>query len=93
MAGAREPLTGTVTSFVAKALDDGLNAAMEVDEFIDAIKEKVPETYLQDLVKYTASDIIASIREHAPKSLALSPGGLEFTDGVMRRLRAMYGIT
>lgn len=93
MAGAKEPITGTMASFVAKALDDGLNAAVEVDEFIDMVKEKVPETYLQDLVKYTANEILASIKEHAPKSLSLSPGGVEFTVAVMRRLRAMYGIT
>jgi hypothetical protein len=93
MAGAKEPLSGTAASFVARAIDDGLNAAMEVDEFINSIRGKVPETYLQDLVKYTAPEIIASVREHAPKSLVLSPGGVEFTVNVMRRLRAMYGIT
>jgi hypothetical protein len=92
MAGAREPLSGTAASFVAKAIDDGMNDAMEVDEFIDAVKQKVPESYLQDLVKYTPQEVIASVREHAPKSLALSPGGLEFTAAVMTRLRAMYGI-
>ena len=93
MAGAREPLSGTAASFVAKAIDDGMNDAMEVDEFIDAVKQKVPESYLQDLVKHTPQEVIASVREHAPKSLALSPGGLEFTTAVMTRLRAMYGIT
>lgn len=93
IAGANEPLSGTAASFVAKALDHGLNGAMEIDEFIEDIQKKVPETYLQDLVKYTAPEVIASIREHAPKSLALSPGGLEFTAGVMHHLRAMYGIT
>lgn len=92
MAGAKEPLSGTVASFVAKALDDGLNSAMEVDEFINAIREKVPEAYLQDLVKYTSAEVVASVRQHVPRSLVLSPGGLEFTDDVMRRLRAMYGI-
>lgn len=93
MAGAKEPLSGTAASFVAKALNDGLNAAMEVDEFLEDIRKKVPEAYLQDLVKYTASEVLASVREHAPKSLALSPGGIEFTTNVMQRLRAMYGIT
>ena len=92
MAGAKEPLSGTMASFIAKALDDGLNQALEPDEFIVAIRGKVPETYLQDLVKYTSAEVVASIREHVPRSLALSPGGLEFADGVMRRLRAMYGI-
>lgn len=93
MEGAKEPLSGTAASFVAKALNDGLNEAMEVDEFIDEIRKKVPETYLQDLVKYTAAEVLASVQEHAPKSLALSPGGVEFTTAVMQRLRIMYGIT
>ena len=93
MAGAREPMSATAALFVAKAIDDGMNDAMEVDEFIDAVKQKVPEGYLQDLVKYTAREVIASVKEHAPRSLALSPGGLEFTTAVMARLRAMYGIT
>ena len=92
VAGAREPLSGTAASFIARALDDGLNEAMEVDEFINAVRQKVPESYLQDLVKYTAPEVIASVREHAPRSVALSPGGLEFTNAVMARLRAMYGI-
>ena len=92
VAGAREPLSGTATAFIARALDDGLNEAMEVDEFINAVRQKVPESYLQDLVKYTAQEVIASVREHAPRSVALSPGGLEFTNAVMARLRAMYGI-
>lgn len=92
VAGAKEPLSGTAAMFVARALDDGLNEAMEVDEFINAIKQRVPEEYLQDLVKYTAQEVIAGVREHAPRSMALSPGGLEFTSAVMARLRAMYGI-
>lgn len=92
MVEAKEPLSGTMASFVAKALDVGLNEAMEVEEFINDIRVKVPETYLQDLVKYTAQEVLASVREHAPKSLALSPGGIEFTANVMQRLRAMYGI-
>jgi hypothetical protein len=90
--GAREPLSGTAASFIARALDDGLNEAMEVDEFISSVRQKVPESYLQDLVKYTGPEVIASVREHAPRSVALSPGGLEFTNAVMARLRAMYGI-
>lgn len=92
VAGAKEPLSGTAAMFIARALDDGLNEAMEVDEFINAIRQRVPEEYLQDLVKYTAQEVVASVREHAPRSMALSPGGLEFTSAVMTRLRAMYGI-
>jgi hypothetical protein len=92
VAGAKEPLSGTAAMFIARALDEGLNDALEVDEFINAIKQRVPEDYLQDLVKYTAQEVVASVREHAPRSMALSPGGLEFTSAVMTRLRAMYGI-
>lgn len=92
MEGAREPLSATAATFVAQAIDEGLNSALEVDEFIDRVRQRVPETYLQDLVKYSPVEILEAIGKHQPKSLALTPAGRVFTHRAFLKLRAMYGL-